>query len=340
MKTYYSIQYLRAAAAIAVAIYHAFQWLDGGFEAGRAGVDIFFVISGFIMWSITAGREVAPGAFLWRRFTRVAPAYWAITLALTAITIAWPAFLPNVQAGWSHVLLSMAFITHRGPNGLPFPVLPAGWTLNYEAEFYLIFAVGLLMGEGRRLAFVTAALVAIGVLGLLDPPLYTLGANLMMLEFAGGLWLGKLVADRALPGAFGGAVLAGLALAVFAATNSAWFGDNLMRPLLWGLPALMLVSGALALESRGRIPRWGWLKALGDASYSIYLCHAPATALVAHAVGIGRPTLFVPAAIVASIVAGLACRRFIERPLLDLLRRREALEPRPEPAPRPGSAMD
>ncbi|HEX7760137.1 MAG TPA: acyltransferase [Caulobacteraceae bacterium] len=340
MKTYYSIQYLRAAAAIAVAVYHAFQWMDGGFEAGRAGVDVFFVISGFIMWSITAGRQVRPRSFLWRRLTRVAPTYWVITLVLAATAVAWPAFLPNVQAGWSHMLLSMAFITHRGPNGLPFPVLPAGWTLNYEAEFYLIFAVGLLMGETRRLAFVTAALVAIGVLGVLDPPLYTLGANLMMMEFAAGLWLGKLATDRVLPGALIGASLAGLALALFAATNSAWFGDTLMRPLFWGLPALMLVGGAVALEARGKVLRWRWLKALGDASYSIYLCHAPATALVAHAVGTSQPLIFAPAAIAASIAAGLACRRFVERPLLHLLRRREAPVSAPGVEWRPAPGTD
>lgn len=322
MKTYHSIQYLRAVAAIAVAVYHACQWLDGGFEVGRAGVDIFFVISGFIMWSITAGRPVRPGSFLWRRFTRVAPTYWLLTLVMAAVAIAWPAFLPNVRAGWSHVLLSMAFVTHRDPVGLPFPVLPAGWTLNYEAEFYLLFAAGLLLKEGPRLALVTAALTAIAVLGVLVPPLYTLGANAMMLEFAAGLWLAKLVRDRALPGARAGGAIAAVGLVIFVLTDSAWFGDTLLRPLTWGVPSLMLVGGAVALEEAGRVPRWPWLKALGDASYSIYLCHAPASAVVAHLLGTGRPLLFAPAAIVASIAVGLACRRWVERPLLGLLRGR------------------
>src|SRR5437016_2032300 len=74
VRTLLSVQYLRALAAVAVVVYHAFQWLpDGGFDVGRAGVDVFFVISGFIMWSITAGQPARPGAFLWRRLTRVAP---------------------------------------------------------------------------------------------------------------------------------------------------------------------------------------------------------------------------------------------------------------------------
>ncbi len=340
LKTYFSIQYLRAAAAIAVATYHAFQWLDGGFDVGRAGVDVFFVISGFIMWGITAGRSVRPASFLWRRFTRVAPTYWIVTLALVAAALVWPAFLVNVQPGWSHVLLSMAFITHFGPNGLPFPVLPAGWTLNYEAVFYLLFAAGLLLREPARLVFVTAGLFAIGVVGLLFPPLYPLGANLMMAEFAAGLWLAKLAQERALPGAPVAAAMAILALAAFAVTNSAWFGDTLLRPLTWGLPALMLVCGAVALEQRGKVPHWPWLKTLGDASYSIYLCHAPATALVAHGLGTGQPLVFVPAGIAASIAAGLACRRFVERPLLDLLRRGEAERVRPDVEWRPAPGIE
>ena len=135
-----SVQALRALAALAVATYHALQWADGGFEVGRAGVDVFFVISGFIMWHVTAGRDVDPGDFLWRRLTRVAPLYWLATLGVLGVALVWPAFLPEVRPGWTHLALSLAFIPHLDPRGLPFPTLPPGWTLDYEALFYLIFA--------------------------------------------------------------------------------------------------------------------------------------------------------------------------------------------------------
>ncbi|MGA0602773.1 acyltransferase family protein [Caulobacter sp. KR2-114] len=320
MKTSVSIQYLRAIAAVGVAAYHACQWRSGGFEVGRAGVDLFFVISGFIMWRITAGRETALASFVWRRFTRVAPTYWVLTLAMAGVALAWPNFLPNVHAGWRHVLLSMAFITHLDPKGLPFPVLPAGWTLNYEAVFYLLFAAGLWLREQSRILFVTAALTAVAVLGLLDPPLYALGANAMMLEFAAGLWLGRLAQRGLLPGPKVGMLLAAGGVIAFAASNTAGVADSLLRPLLWGLPAAALVLGALALEAAGRTPRLPWLKRLGDASYSIYLGHAPATAVVAHTLGTDRPWLFIPAALAASILAGLAGRALLEKPLLRLLR--------------------
>lgn len=317
---YLSIQSLRALAAVSVAIYHAFQWRDGGFEAGRAGVDVFFVISGFIMWTITAGRPARPGAFLWRRFTRVAPTYWLITLGLAGMALAWPMFLPQVSAGWRHVLLSMAFIPHLDRLGVPFPVLPPGWTLNYEAVFYLLFTLGLFLREQARIVLVTLALFGVGILGMLIPPTYQMGANFMMAEFAGGLWLGKLAHDGVLPGRLAGGLLLGAALAIFAVTNQTDFGDSLLRPLLWGVPAVVLVCGAVTLETAGHWPRWRWLKAVGDASYSIYLCHVPATALVAHAMGAAPLALFIPAAIAASVGAGMLCRAFVERPLLALLR--------------------
>jgi len=320
VKTYASIQYLRAVAAIGVAAYHACQWRDGGFEVGRAGVDLFFVISGFIMWSITAGRDVAPASFVWRRFTRVAPTYWVLTLAMAGVALAWPSFLPNVHAGWRHLLLSMAFITHLDPKGLPFPVLPAGWTLNYEAVFYLLFAAGLWLRKRARILAVTAGLTGIVALGLLDPPLYALGANAMMLEFAAGLWIGRLVQLGHTPGPRLGGLLAGAGVIAFAATNTGAVADSLLRPLFWGLPAAAVVLGALALEAAGRTPRLPWLKTVGDASYSIYLAHAPATAVVAHTLGTGRPALFIPAALAASVAAGLAGRALLEKPLLRLLR--------------------
>ncbi len=87
MKTLLSIQHLRAAAALAVVVFHALQWEGGGFEVGRAGVDLFFVISGVIMSWITADGALRPGRFLWLRFTRVAPPYWLATLGVAGAAL-------------------------------------------------------------------------------------------------------------------------------------------------------------------------------------------------------------------------------------------------------------
>jgi exopolysaccharide production protein ExoZ len=327
-----SIQALRGLAALAVVAYHALQWGGGGFEVGRAGVDVFFVISGLIMWHVTAGRDVTPGAFLWRRVTRVAPLYWLTTLAVLAIALAWPAFLPEVRPGWRHLALSLAFVPHLDPRGLPFPTLPPGWTLDYEALFYLIFAATLAGPRAWRGRMVVGALLAVTAFGFLMPePFYYLGANPMLLQFAAGVGLGLAAEHGIAPTRRAGAALILAALAWWIAVQAGGLFTELWRPLLWGVPALLTVAGALGLELNGGRPplregqpspgpaaRLGL--ALGDASYAIYILHLPATALIAHTLGWAQPWLFLPAAIGASLAAGLAGRAWVEKPLLERLR--------------------
>jgi exopolysaccharide production protein ExoZ len=303
-----------------VVAFHACQWRAGGFNLGRAGVDVFFVISGVIMWRITAGAR--PGRFLWRRLTRVAPLYWLITLAMAAIAAAWPGFLANIHPGLSHLLLSLAFIPHFDPAGRPFPLLPPGWTLDYEAIFYGVFAAALFAPRRRQAAIVCAALFAIVAAGLmLDDPAYILGANPILLEFAAGIALAKLSEAGALPGRRAGAALIVAGLAGLAVPAMLGAFSELGRPFIWGIPAAMIVGGALAIEDHGGPPRLRPLETLGDASYALYLVHLPVQALVAHTLGVTHDALFVPAALIASIAAGLACHAFIERPLIAWARR-------------------
>jgi len=243
---------------------------------------------------------------------------------VTAATCAaWPGFLDNVLPGWGHLALSLAFIPHLDPRGLPFPTLPPGWTLNYEAIFYLVFAAALLVPKDRRARVVAGALLAIVAAGfLLDNPIYILGANPLLLEFAAGVALARLAEIRALPGRSWGLALIAAGLAAFAIPAMLGVWSEVWRPLIWGLPAAVLVGGALSVESAGGLPRWRPLERLGDASYSLYLVHLPVTAVVAHTMGTDRPWLFIPTALAVSIAAGFACRTFLETPLLHWLRDR------------------
>ncbi len=296
--------------------YHALQWEDDPFWVGAAGVDVFFVISGFIIWRIASDPATRPGAFLWRRVTRVAPAYWLMTLAVAAVTLAWPHVMPQVSVSARHLLLSLAFVQHTDPRGLVFPLLPPGWSLNYEAVFYLIVALALFAPMRLRLRLVVAGLTAVMCYGVLHPPAYMLGANPMMLQFAAGAGLAKAHGALTRLGPRRGAALALGGLALLAAMGLTGFRSDLWRPLLWGAPASLIVAGALALESsvRLRLPRA--LTRLGDASYAVYLCHFPIVALVAAAIGIQAAPVFVAASIAASLVAGLAFHALAERPLI------------------------
>ncbi len=321
MKRLIAIQYLRAFAALGVVTYHALQWGDGGFDIGRAGVDVFFVISGLIMWRRAGEAGVTPGAFLWRRATRIAPLYWTVTLAVAAVAVIWPAFLPNARPGWGHLLLSLAFIPHFDPAGLPFPMLPPGWTLTYEAMFYLVFAAALIAPRRRRAWFACGALSGIVALGvILKDPFYILGANPLMLEFAAGVALAHLTPRRGLPSPGWGWPLIGLGLIAMIAPAALGLFSEILRPLLWGAPATLIVLGALSLEAGGALPRSRAFAALGDASYAIYLIHLPASAIVAHTLGVGDGWIFVPAAVLMSIAMGLAFHAWVERPLLSWTR--------------------
>lgn len=323
-QTLRSIQHLRGLAALAVVVYHALQWRDGGFELGRAGVDVFFVISGVIMWLIAGEGEVSAPVFLRRRFARVAPTYWIATLAVALAVTLSPRILPQVRVDPARLALSLAFWPHRDHHGLPFPVLPAGWTLWYEAFFYLLFALTLALpiSPRARIWTLTGALAGFVVVGVtVVGSLYEMIANPMLLQFVAGLWIGRAVRRGGLKGAPLGSGLIAAGLFIFAVFSAPPLFSELWRPFQWGAAATLIVAGALALERGGAWPQSRALSELGEASYSLYLWHTLAIGLVANALGWGVSVwIMAPLAIGAAILVSLALTRWLETPLRRRLR--------------------
>lgn len=358
MKRLASIQILRAVAALGVALFHACQWSHIDFAVGAAGVDLFFVISGFVLWTAAgeprstseavaqgesrstseavAPENPTPGGFLLARVARVAPLYWIATLVVFAVARAWPQALPIVHPDPRHLVLSLLFLPHVGPGDDPFPLLPTGWTLTYEAFFYLAFALALACPRDRRLQVLSLALLTASILGFGYHGWYTLLCNPLLLEFLAGVGLARLWALGRLQaiGGAGGLGLIGLGVALLAACQIGGLRDDFLRPFVWGPPAAAIVAGALALEARigeGRLARAG--TTLGDASYSLYLVQAPLIAafawLTPGLAGWARTLL----SLLLAVAGGLACWRLLERPIslalrglsLRLSRRRQAL---------------
>ena len=151
-RTLANVQVLRAVAAILVVLFHS-QAIGSnyGFRAhylalfenwGWNGVDLFFVISGFIMVYIQRQRRDTPWRFAVNRLFRIGPLYWTLTLVMTALFLLQPKLFNTNGIGWPWVVSSLAFLSQATQHGMP--VLFDGWTLEFEMLFYLIFALSLL----------------------------------------------------------------------------------------------------------------------------------------------------------------------------------------------------
>ncbi|WP_440408900.1 acyltransferase family protein [Neorhizobium petrolearium] len=321
MQTLYSIQYLRAFAAIAVVIFHAGERTGLHFTIGAAGVDVFFVVSGFIMVALSDSRPVSPADFFRSRLQRIAPAYWAATAVMIIGAVI--GLFPNLKLNLEHMLGSFFFIPVTSPSsGNLWPVLVQGWTLNYEIFFYAVFALILFLKPASRLpalAVLFGLLVAAGALLQPVSPIIGFYTAPVILEFVAGAALAKLWRGGHLPSPLIGLFLVGASIAGFTAIHllklefDAWSCGPL---------AVMLVSGALAVEASGKLPKLPALTYLGDSSYSIYLWHTFAVSVVAQ-VGVSL-SLAAPAILFAAVVlgtlAGVAGYECLERPVQFLLK--------------------
>ncbi len=150
VKRVVSIQYLRALAAILVVVQHANSGpihLDI-VSPGLAtfGVDLFFVISGYIMWTTTTETARTPPQFWLARIVRIVPLYWGFTTLYVAISILHPAALEHPSTNLVFIVKSYAFVPaiHPVEGGIS-PIYSLGWTLNFEMFFYLIFGIALII---------------------------------------------------------------------------------------------------------------------------------------------------------------------------------------------------
>jgi exopolysaccharide production protein ExoZ len=207
-----------------------------------------------------------------------------------------------------------------------------GWSLNYEMFFYLVFALVLFLPRRAQLLALTGvlgALVAVGQIAGGRDALSQTYAHPLLLEFIVGAWLGEAWLKAWLPGRVAGWAMIVVGVTGFAAGAAAgidpepWLGGypQHLRVLVWGVPAALMVAGAVTLEARGLVPQWRWAKALGDGSYSIYLFHLPIVALSYLLLG-GLPNeLRIPLVLAASGAMGVISFHLLERPMTRALQR-------------------
>ena len=330
-----NIQALRALAALMVVLYHlkemgaALGVPPGYLSFAALGVDLFFVISGFIMVFTTDAATTSGTRFLKNRIARVVPLYWVMTLFVFAIGLLAPELLQRTRAVPLDLIRSLFFIPYVRGDGHMWPVLFLGWSLNYEMFFYLVFAVSLGLG-GRRwhLPIAVAVIVALVTAGLLFRPeprtIASFYVSPKMLEFAAGMLIARIF--PLLPGMRFGGMAALVAGFLWLFVTPLFVSSYYATYSALGASSLILL-GALAGERGGLVARWPLIILLGDASYSLYLVHPLVTQAIItlwRRIAASDPSYAAPgivAGLVISAVAGVVCYRLVEKPLSRVARR-------------------
>lgn len=344
------LQIMRAVAALMVAAHHGMEaarhyaaapmspdWLT---TAGAAGVDIFFVISGFIMMVVAFPPDRPPDrpwSFIRKRIARIYPLYWATAAGVLAILAMGAAtIVPNPGISAENLIRSLLLVPTEDL------LIQVSWTLVHEMNFYVLFALMLIFGNR------TISLIGVAALILLQVALAPLAPDAafalflsrpIAFEFVFGMALGYVHLRRALRPlhwAIPATAFALLLLAPFLLPHESTGGlDALDRVWAWGLPAIAIVAASVTW----RIGSDVWSKAgllLGNASYAIYLLHPYVVWVYVKGLEKFAPFAqapqFLPVVVITILCAavGAAAHLLVELPLTAAARR--LLLPKRKPA--------
>lgn len=297
---------LRALAVLLTLLFHAWFIIPGVHDDAttydfpinyaRTGVQLFFVLSGFLLfqpyarWALSRGAQPSTKVFYVRRLRRIAPAYWANLAVLAVMMPLTPRLIRNV-------LLHVVWLQNLGP-AIPFTINTVYWTMSVEVQFYIILplcaaAFHMLV---RRLGIRLGATLFFGALFLISPldnllvqlqPALTttpiVNSFLFSMDslpywlavFACGMCLRVLIEargaqGRALPGygALAGALILALSVTFLPALH-----HILVRDILFGPAYAALIYATLSLPWLTRLFSWNPLRLIGLISYSLYLWH-------------------------------------------------------------------
>jgi len=322
------LQYLRAIAVLMVVIGHLHQagmrflgtdLLGPVGYLGYAGVDIFFVISGFIIHTLyRTATKPSPGYAL-KRLNRIFPLYWLFTgLSVLGYLMFGEALTRDLDdLDW---LASLTLL----PTGQP-PLLLVGWTLTHELYFYLVYGLVLFLPSRwrRAVAALWAVLTVLAMTGLIDtgPAWSALVLSGFNLQFLAGIVLAEF-RDQ-LPRSRWPALIV---LTIGTCLALAWtfrhgldgLADADIRVAAFSVMAVGLVWTILAWQ-----PRWPSLAAsIGDWSYAIYLGHLLVIGVLARFLaaimpeGLIATLVLFATGLTASAALGLLVHRFVETPQL------------------------
>ena len=317
----HTLQYLRAFAALAVVYSHAVIQVEGYEKylghAGSFGVDIFFVISGFIMIYISKPTNTF-GNFIMNRARRVIPLYWFFTFAMAAILLVMPSVFKATQYDTMALIYSLAFIPQWSMvnPAEAWPIVAPGWSLNFEMYFYFVFALSLFFAEKYRVAFITLVISAVFIIAQIlndgESAAAFFFAKTMVFEFV----LGMFLAVAWKRGFRLSSSISWIVLVV--ATGMLFLHLPIPRIFEFGVPSLLIVMACLFINMK----EWRLGVLLGDASYALYLSHIFVLGILRKVLppilGDGQMAayLFVLISIVVCTIASVFVHKYIDNWLL------------------------
>lgn len=355
-----SVQVMRGVAALLVLFFHINALLPGSgetrskaigafWEQGYAGVDMFFVISGFIMVYVTqtiAPSAASAGRFLYGRISRIFPLWWVFAILMMIyfwMSYQQPAPPDRITSDGvlAYSVKSLLLIPQKFT-----PVLGTGWTLIHEMLFYILFAAGLMVS--RRflpiwLGLWAAVIIIVSAMG--SPTTHAenywqLLTSPLNLEFIFGAALAYYMARKNAKGSswFLLLGLAGFSIAMIMGVAGQPTEFLWKRVLVFGLSSMFILYGAIWMERAGRLKFPRFFIRLGDWSYSLYLAHmlvlltlrriwtaangALPGPLKFGAEGIFDNVVFILLATILSVLTAFLSYRLIEQPSLKMLRRK------------------
>lgn len=372
-----SIQFLRAVAALLVVYVHSID-LQMGFGVskqqnffhlqnfGAIGVDLFFVISGFIITYVANKYTGAEQGFqfLAKRFRRINPAYYVASILFFGISV-----LPTIIDGKSpaisidrttNSLIDTFLIIPTGGNMLIYsPLLAIGWSLAFEWLFYFLFFLLIVMKTRNKpilFGLLITGLVALGYVLKVPDFRYIFITNPIMLEFLLGVGICQLyLKSIKMPNWLS---IACLTIGMGSYILLVIFGYGLLselqavlsgqlsmkRFLLWGIPSAFVAFGCIFLEKNNRFTslwNYKWMLLMGDASYSIYLVHLTVFTLLR--ILYKQWGFFMPAdlAIIVQVaiatIISIGFYKYIEKPLIEAAQRSTKKKHDIIPAPAPST---
>lgn len=340
-----SVQSLRGIAALFVLMQHICF-----IERGSFGVDIFFLISGFIMMYVT---QKDTEHFVIKRVIRIIPLYYAMTFVSYVALLATPGLFDRTVASPIYLVKSLLFIPFS-LSGVTQPLLRVGWTVNYEVLFYVLFFVAMKISWRYRAVICAGMLVVLAVIGIWVPggmePI-SFWTDSIILEFAAGMglfyvfrWIyhryvedaeNELESKNAANKHVGKCVACGLLLVCAGLFVYEWqsyespFLGTLPQVVRWGIPSVFILCMVFVIGLGVRMPRV--LVLLGNMSFSIYLLHYYPMRVLNKLIGNTKTpdikeVLLTIVVVAMTLIGAWICYQLIEIKLTAWLRRKLILD--------------